>query len=103
MEGGGGYILRDEMPFFSKQISKEAERAEAALPVKTRLVGFLASFLVGFWPADFIKCVKEEICVDGIPVFGEDLRIVFVRSGSITREFFYSWDGNDVSLNLPEA
>lgn len=51
------------------------------------------------WLASSADCLKERACVDVIPVFDGDVRMVFVKSGFLTRGLPASSDSCDGGLN----
>lgn len=53
--------------------------------------------------ASFAKCVKELMCVDGGHVLDGNVRVLFVKSGFISRGFFSSLDDYDRALNVLRA
>lgn len=70
-----------------------AERARAAAPADRLLAWVLGDLLSRKWPASFVNCLKERMCVDAVLVFVRGVRMVFVESELIFGEQYFSVDG----------
>lgn len=75
-----GNLVSYEVGLFSGQASKRVERARAGGPLERSLARFLIELFGEKWLASFANCVTARICVDGVCMLGNDVRLVFVDS-----------------------
>lgn len=86
-----------------EQLTKAVKRAEAALAL-TELFGEKLARLCGEEKlASSAKWVRERMCVRLVRTFGEDVRMVFVKSVFIDRGFSLKSDGYKSALNVARA
>lgn len=78
-------------------------RATAAVKVKRLLATVLGELLTEKWPASFVNCVGERMCVDGVRLFNGDVRMVSVKSRIISGGFYSSVCDYDAILNVFSA
>lgn len=79
---------------------KRVEGAGAALPIERSLSRVLGVLLSEEWLASFVKCVRRQLCLDGVHVLDVGLRIVFVRSGLMKRASCRSSEAHNGALNV---
>lgn len=84
VEGGGGYLLRDGVRLFLGQMSKEVERAEAAVPIERSFGAVLGELFSAEWLASVVSCVRKRMNVDGARVFDGDAQLVIVKSAFLS-------------------
>lgn len=79
--------MRDRVRVSLKQLTEAAERAKTALPLQ-ELFGVVPGGLCGGEEfALFAKCVRKQICVDGVRLFNGKVRMVFVKSWFVNGGF----------------
>lgn len=76
-----------EMSSFWEKVFEEADKSEAAVPVERSFAMVLGELFSGERLAAFVSGVRERMCVDGVLVFDEAVRMVFVMSGLMYGRF----------------
>lgn len=88
------------MCFFLGQVSEGVERAEAVVRDEGSLGKLLGEPFRGKWMVSFLNCVKLKMCMNGIYVSDDDVRIVIVKSGLMSGELRFSLQGYDGTSNV---
>lgn len=100
MKGDGGYLVPDGVCLFLGQVSERVERAGAAMPVERLLATVLGELSTAKWLVSFANCVREWIFEDEVRLLDGDGRVMFVKSGFISREFCSSLESNEGVWNV---
>lgn len=85
------------------QVSQRVKSAGAAVPIERPLATVLDVLSTGKWLALFVKCLKEQMFLDGVRQFDGGGQIVLVKSGLTTWLFCPSSDSSHESLRLVRA
>lgn len=75
---------------FSRQVSKEAERAKTGAPVESLLARVPGMVFSEKCLATFVSCMREWMCMEGLRAIDEDVHMVFVKCQLMSGKFCLS-------------
>lgn len=70
------------------------------MALKRSLARMLGEVLGGEWLALLANSVRDWMCVDTVHMLGQNVRLVSVKTGLISGEFFLSLDDYDETMNV---
>lgn len=103
VERDGGCLVLAGVCLILEQVSKRAERAEAAVLARRLLATVLSELVSGEWLPSFIKYARERTFVDETSLVAEHVRAVFAEFGLKSKELCSTLDDYDGAVVILRA